>query len=131
MVEEEFNYKIRIDLGDRIQLFSTDHYEIKDGRIIFRDRQGLLKNYSADNKTLIGVETMQEYLLAKVIKQEGIQLTIICPHCGLEHKHGTGGPEFNKQNEWGLRVPHCSAEGKEKAGIPANSLLTQYRLVRK
>lgn len=48
--------KITIKINDKDQVFTTSTYTLKNERIIFRDKFGNKKNFSASPEVLIGIE---------------------------------------------------------------------------
>jgi len=49
-------YKITIKIKEQDLVFTTSTYSITENRIIFRDKFGNKKNFSALPETLIGIE---------------------------------------------------------------------------
>lgn len=48
--------KITIKINDKDVIFTTSTYSIENERIIFRDKFGNKKNFSASPEVLIGIE---------------------------------------------------------------------------
>jgi len=49
-------YKITIKINNNDIIFTTSTYSLENNRIIFRDKFGNKKNFSALPETLIGIE---------------------------------------------------------------------------
>lgn len=124
-------YKIKVTdpVSNQILYFTTNWYVIENGLIWFFEQKNNKKE-SWNQNLLINIEEREPYPIAQILKQEGIQLIVRCPHCKQKHFHGSGGEENNNTSDFGLRIPHCNDIGREKANIPHSAELCQYRLVR-
>lgn len=67
-------------------------------------------------------------IAAEVVAVDSVHVTIICPHCGKFHRHGSNGRIHER--EYGSRVPHCTGDD---ASIDHEQyeLITTARTIRK
>lgn len=67
-------------------------------------------------------------IAAEVVAVDSVHVTIICPHCGKFHRHGSNG-RIHERN-YGSRVPHCTGEDAS-IGHKQYDLITTASTIRK